>query len=242
MSGIRFGSLVVIKRIDKPDNKTRGIFWLCRCDCNPEKDVIKTSSNLLYDKSTSCGCMTGYNISKTKRSIEYRTRNNKYNTYDLTGEYGIGYTTKGEEFYFDLEDYDLIKGYYWSFNKNKYVYAYCFGYKNRILMHRLIMNVTNKQDFVDHIKHIQYDNRKSQLRVVNNQKNMLNRSVYNDSKSGVTGVTWDSEKNLWRSRIINNGYRIHLGYYEDINEAIIVRKEAEEKYFGEYSYDNSMKR
>ena len=35
----------------------------------------------------------------------------KYNTYDLSGEYGIGYTSKGEEFYFDLDDYDKIKDY-----------------------------------------------------------------------------------------------------------------------------------
>lgn len=34
------------------------------------------------------------------------------NTYDLSGEYGIGYTTKGEEFWFDLEDYDKIKSIY----------------------------------------------------------------------------------------------------------------------------------
>ena len=33
----------------------------------------------------------------------------------------------------------------------------------------------------------------------------------------------------------------YLGLYDDINEAIKVRKEAEEKYFGEYSYDNSIK-
>lgn len=33
----------------------------------------------------------------------------KTNTYDLTGEYGIGYTSSGDEFWFDLEDYDKIK-------------------------------------------------------------------------------------------------------------------------------------
>ncbi|WP_368488451.1 hypothetical protein [Clostridium sp. BJN0013] len=38
----------------------------------------------------------------------------KYNTYDLTGEYGIGYDAKGNIFYFDLEDYDRIKDFYWA--------------------------------------------------------------------------------------------------------------------------------
>lgn len=34
---------------------------------------------------------------------------------------------------------------------------------------------------------------------------------------------------------------IYLGYYKDFDEAVKVRKEAEEKYFGEYSYDNSQR-
>lgn len=38
-------------------------------------------------------------------------KNKRYNRYDLTGEYGIGYTNQGVEFYFDLEDYDKIKEY-----------------------------------------------------------------------------------------------------------------------------------
>ena len=41
----------------------------------------------------------------------------KYNTYDLSGEYGIGYTTKGEKFLFDLEDYEKIKDYCWCVDK-----------------------------------------------------------------------------------------------------------------------------
>jgi len=28
--------------------------------------------------------------------------------------------------------------------------------------------------------------------------------------------------------------QIHLGYYDDFDEAVQVRKEAEEKYYGEY--------
>ena len=38
----------------------------------------------------------------------------KYNTYDLSGEYGIGYSNSGKEFYFDLDDYDLIKEIYYN--------------------------------------------------------------------------------------------------------------------------------
>ena len=33
--------------------------------------------------------------------------------YDLTGDYGIGYTKEGDEFWFDKEDYEKIKKYIW---------------------------------------------------------------------------------------------------------------------------------
>ena len=32
----------------------------------------------------------------------------QYNNYDLSGEYGIGYLFNGEEFYFDLEDQEIM--------------------------------------------------------------------------------------------------------------------------------------
>ncbi len=46
---------------------------------------------------------------------------------------------------------------------------------------------------------------------------------------------------MWRARIFINGKGIHLGRFTNFDEAVKARKRAEEKYFGEYSYDNSMK-
>lgn len=40
----------------------------------------------------------------------------QYNRYDLSGEFGKGWTNKEEEFWFDLEDFDKIKNYCWHFN------------------------------------------------------------------------------------------------------------------------------
>ena len=48
----------------------------------------------------SCGCIS--------KEMVYQQRN-KINKYDLSGEYGIGYTSKNEIFYFDKDDYDKIK-------------------------------------------------------------------------------------------------------------------------------------
>ena len=42
----------------------------------------------------------------------------------------------------------------------------------------------------------------------------------------------------WWCQVCGHG---GLGYYGNFEDAVKARKEAEEKYFGEYSYDNSMK-
>ena len=99
----------------------------------------------------------------------------KHNTYDLSGEYGVGYTQKGYEFYFDLEDYDLIKDYCWRVGTHGYIE--CHRNKSVVSMHRLILNVTDRKLQVDHIYHHKNDNRKSQLRIVTNRQNSRNQSL-----------------------------------------------------------------
>ena len=39
---------------------------------------------------------------------------------------------------------------------------------------------------------------------------------------------------------MKNGISHYLGAFDIFEEAVAARKAAEEKYFGEYSYDNSM--
>ena len=62
-----------------------------------------------------------YDRLKNEKFIE---RSRKYNTYDLSGDYGIGYTEEGNEFSFDLEDYDKIKNYYWNIDNKGYILYY----------------------------------------------------------------------------------------------------------------------
>lgn len=181
----------------------------------------------------SCGCLKRETTSK---------RFKKYNTYDLSGEYGIGYTQKEEEFYFDLEDYDKIKDYCW-FKSGVYIATHM--YKNNkqkfILMHRFIMNCDDRELIVDH-KHGEgttNDNRKSNLRIGTIKQNEMNRKQMNNNTSGVTGVHWDKHKNKWMAYIGLNNKHIHLGYYDNFDDAVAARKKAEEEYFGEWSYNNS---
>ena len=66
----------------------------------------------------------------------------------------------------------------------------------------------------------------------------MNKDVQRNSTSGYKGISLQNGR--WTARIYYNKKQIFLGYFDNINDAINARKEAEEKYFGEYSYDNSM--
>lgn len=96
---------------------------------------------------------------------------------------------------------------------------------------------------IDHIHgdKTRNDNRKSNLRIVTKSQNSMNKKIMSNNTSGVTGVGRNKSKKRWTAYIVVNNKQINLGVFDDINDAIKSRKAAEEKYFGEYSYDNSMK-
>lgn len=54
------------------------------------------------------------------------------------------------------------------------------------------------------------------------------------NKSGVVGVNWDRSRGKWQASIRFKGHRYNLGRFDDIEDAITARKEAEEKYFKPY--------
>lgn len=232
LTGQKFGRLTVVERAEnyispKGQPQTQ---WRCRCDCGNETIVL--GCNLKKKSVMSCGC-----LSKEKSSRQGKLAK-RYNTYDLTGEYGIGYTLSGEPFYFDLEDYDKIKDYCWYRTNYDYVIAKIpNGNDSHIKLHNLLFPDAQK---VDHIKHINYDNRKSQLRPVTSSQNMMNRKINKNNKSGYKGVHWDKNKNKWIA-FISIDRKTYSKGFKAFEDAVKQRKEWEEKYFGEYSYDNSMK-
>ena len=147
---------------------------MCECDCKEKNQIITTGNLLKKGQTQSCGCLQKEIASKIGKSRK------KYNKYDLSGEYGIGYTSKGKEFYFDLEDYDKIKDYYWRKNGYGYIITHDFSddFKN-FSMHRLIMDFPDRQFDIDH-KHGKEsinDNRKTNLRIVT-FKNCYSKSKY----------------------------------------------------------------
>ncbi|WP_260164830.1 AP2 domain-containing protein [Lentilactobacillus buchneri] len=57
------------------------------------------------------------------------------------------------------------------------------------------------------------------------------RKINKNNKSGIKGVSWDNGRNKWRAYIRIKRKAISLGYFTNKADAIVARKEAEEKYF-----------
>ena len=229
--GEKYGRLTIIgeaePHIQPSGQKHRMVLVQCSCGSDPFEVQL---SNLRNGNTTSCGCV---------RKEKTKERMRKYNTYDLeTYEYGVGYTTKGEEFYFDKEDYQKIKEYTWYLDKDGYVITYEANTGKQIKFHRLIMNASEGMD-IDHRFHKVNDNRKSQLREVTRSQNLMNRGIRKDNASSVTGVSWHKARNKWRAYITINGKTKHLGYFINKEDAIQSRLEAELKYFGEFACKES---
>lgn len=232
----RFGRLVALHR----DMSVTGRYtkWWCLCDCQldipeTERKLISVyTTNLTRGITKSCGC-----LQKEITSLIM----SKPNRYYLSGEYGIGYTSTPDsygryEFYFDLEDYDKIKDYTWSFSHD-----YLRDTKDRsVAMHQIIL--PTEDGFVpDHIHGAQTrnDNRKSNLRIATQSQNLMNTRLHTNNTSGVKGVYWRNDINKWSAGIWVNKKHISLGCYDNLEDAIKARQLAEEKYFGEFSYNKS---
>lgn len=160
----------------------------------------------------------------------------KYNVFDLSNEYGIGYTTNTNiPFYFDKDDYDKIKTYAWREDINS-GYIVSSSRTSIIYIHRIIMNCCERKQEVDHINHNKADNRKQNLRICTHQQNNCNKPKTKLNTSGHVGVMWEKRFNKWRARIFNNGKDIHLGLFDNFEDAVAAREMAEIKYHKEFRY------
>ena len=243
LTGQRFGRLVVVKRAGSKKTKSGPVYatWWCQCDCgSPLKEI--TSKALTSGATVSCGCYKREQSSerlKTRPYSFFLQDKHKTNCYNLSGDYGIGYTSKGEEFFFDLEDYNKIKDYCWNKTKKGYIVAGILKperdktNKSVVSLHVLVMG--EKEGYVvDHRNRKKNDCRKENLRYATHTENCRNISVAKDNTTGIIGVM-RRENNKYRSRIRVNGKLIDLGTYSNIEDAIVARLRGEKEYFGDFA-------
>jgi len=94
----------------------------------------------------------------------------------------------------------------------------------------LIMTGEWPENDIDHINHDRADNRFINLREATCMENARNQKLRKTNKSGVCGVRLNKKKTKWDAQIQVVGKIIHLGAFDKFENAVKVRKEAEEKY------------
>lgn len=157
-SGKRFNEFVVLGPTKK--RYFEDVVWRCKCDCG--KIFYEPTSFILNNKIKTCGHLHKEHNEKfgTTRKIM-----NKY----IFNQIGIGYTVKGEKFYFDKEDFDKIKNYCWRFNEYGTLIAHdpeAWPKKKRVIAcWRVIFNEKGMTKKIKYKKD-KWDLRKKNLEVV----------------------------------------------------------------------------
>lgn len=233
-NGDRFGRWTVIGEAEnhiQPNGSVKKKY-LCRCDCGNVKEV--QAQSLRDGNSVSCGCWA-----KEVASLTHKKSNEFFFEDGLS--YGITTNSK-EKFFFDKEDYNIIKKYAW-FTYNGYITTNNYidkRYPRLLKMHRLVMQERNPNVYIDHINHNPTDNRKCNLRATTPSQNARNHKLSTSNTSGVTGVVFQKASQKWLARIGVDYNTIVLGAYDTFDEAVMARKNAEKLYYGDYSYDKSL--
>lgn len=138
------------------------------------------------------------------------------------------------EVYLDDDVYEELKGKSLCVKRIKKTdkFYVALNHNNRqVLLHRYILK-PDAHDIIDHIDRNPLNNTRENLRVTTFQTNVRNRGVQRNNTSGVAGVSYAKDRNKWTSQIKVNRKVIVLGHFEEKEEAIKKRKEAELLYFG----------
>lgn len=225
LTGKIFHRLTVIKKNGIDNNGS--FLWECECSCGNQYHPLISTTALKYGRTKSCGCLK-------KELTSQRSR--KYNTYNISGEFGIGWTTNtNTQFYFDLEDYDLIKNYCWLENDQGYIVTRTTEGKFNLRLHRLVLHLNTEDPIVDHKNRQKYDNRKQNLRLSDKQTNNINRGANKNNKLGIKGVV-QLTNGRYRAKIERNG-QIYSKTSANLNEVVVWRQQKEKELYGDFAYN-----
>jgi hypothetical protein len=120
--------------------------------------------------------------------------------------------------------------------KSHHYYQICINYKI-YRTHRLIwiFHNGNTENTIDHINGNSFDNRIENLRICNLSENSCNSRKKKNNTSGVKGVGWCLQKKKWRARIVHKNKEIHIGFFDNLNQAEIKIKEKRQEIHKEFT-------
>jgi hypothetical protein len=203
LTGQKFGRLTVVRR--DGSNKHKKAIWFCKCDCGNEKRV--TTGNLKSGGVRSCGCL----------QIEIRTRHSKSDTleYYIWSQMIQRCENPKNKHYKDYGQRGISVCERWHNFKNFYA---DMGDKPspKLSLDRIDVNGNYEP---------------SNCKWSTPLEQTLNRRVNKNNSSGFAGVSWVKRSKKWIARIRVDRESIQLGSFENKEDAIKARKQAELKYW-----------
>ena len=163
------------------------------------------------------------------------------NNYIKTDGYAIVFTNKQEGFLVDLKLVEeIVSIATWFISDRGYVMGR-IGDKIVYLSRYIMSKCYDIEDkVIDHVNHDTLDNHKQNLRVCNVSQNGWNRGLGKNNSSDYTGVFLRKESGTWEVSIQVNGDRTYK-QTNSFKEAVELRKTLEEKHYGNFSYENSVR-
>ena len=106
-------------------------------------------------------------------------------------------------------------------------------------MHRLVANAflekVNNKPCIDHIDNNKENNNIENLRFATHQENGRNRAIGKNNTSGAKGIAFCKRESKWRAYITIDGLKVHLGYFDNIEDAKLARVNKVKQVFGEFA-------
>jgi hypothetical protein len=142
----------------------------------------------------------------------------------------------------DDADYEWLNQFRWTaFISNCTVYAKRVVDFKTILLHRVILGLTNNHVGIDHINGDGLDNRRDNLRIATQSQNTRNRKkskLYRgkSTSSVYKGVYWDKARHKWVASSLN----VYLGRFVTEKDAARAYNEYAIGHFGEFARLNNV--
>jgi len=110
------------------------------------------------------------------------------------------------------------------------------GHLSMEQVHRLVLGVTDRKKYVDHLDHNTLNNVRANLRCGDSRWNNCNKSFHKYSYPGVRYLDGSERMKRWNARIsFHNQNEINVGYYQTKEEAALALWTKGKELFGDNS-------
>lgn len=138
----------------------------------------------------------------------------------------------------DADDAPLVSAYSWRAipdSHTTYAGARVPGTRGHVLMHRLVLGISDRRIHVDHVDGDGLNNVRSNLREASDAQNAANRRKQRGFTSRFKGVFWHKGRGHWVARIKVNGKHSYLGSFATEEDAAASYDRAAVVAFGEFA-------